>query len=188
MAQWHDLQNLSIGNIAAHDVAMERNDEQFAAWLAAARRRLRVSHDDVARHAGVSGETVRRAEAGAHIRDTTRDAIEDAITIIESLMTAADQNTLVQRLDALTARVTSLEEVGSLGRTGPSPDPSPADDHSDASPPSLEDLQGRCIELTEAVSTLAEDVRRALVVVRLEASASQRPRRRAASFVGEVSP
>lgn len=89
----------------------KQDDEAFGAWLAAERARLRVSLGAVARHARISDETVRRAEQGQRVVARTRDAIEDAIAIIDALSRAAGD----RRLDDLEAAVRSLTaEVAAL--------------------------------------------------------------------------
>ncbi len=86
---------------------MEPTPQEFGEWLAAERRRLRVSLEAVARHANMSNETVRKAEAGERVRATTRDAIEDALYRIDAI-TQKGGGDLKPRVEALEAECAAL--------------------------------------------------------------------------------
>ena len=107
-------------------------DAEFGTWLTAERARLRVSLGAIARHAGISDETVRAAENGQRVRPATRDSIEDAIATIDAL-TRVGGDQLTRRVADLESEVAGLrtdlaglrDDVAELirGRSAPSPSP-----------------------------------------------------------------
>lgn len=85
------------------------SDAGFGAWLAGARRRLGVSCATLARRAGVSDETVRQAEHGRKVRESSRVAIERAVAELDA---EAERPTLEERVAELERQVRELRGEG----------------------------------------------------------------------------